>query len=338
MLGYLILGVLLIGEVLMAEVKAYEYNRPAQLAFWLTGEESFVEGTNGASLYVLKFPNLEARGHILISHGFTENSRKYMEVAKSFYDEGYGVYLLDHRGHGRSTGGSSIPGLVHVEDFDDYAEDLYKVAREVLTVPGPKYLVGHSMGGAISLGLLEAYPTFFDAAVLTAPMLGVKTGYPHWVVLAVTDFMSWLGRGHGFYPGSNKPDGPLEFHSERATSSKVRFDSYHEYMAGLKNFDIKVGGSVTWLSEALRYTRKIMSSESLQNIQTPILILKAGIDAFVQEEKIDAFCKAVKSCELQFFPDSKHEIYNERDQIFLRWREAVLGFFDKRTEPLKGKP
>ena len=41
-------------------------------------------------------------GGIVISHGFTECIEKYREFIYYLTREGYSVYIMEHRGHGRS--------------------------------------------------------------------------------------------------------------------------------------------------------------------------------------------------------------------------------------------
>ena len=46
------------------------------------------------------------------------------------------------------------------------------------------------MGGAIGVRYLEEFPLTFDAAILSAPMLGMNTGkYPKWLAKVTADFL-----------------------------------------------------------------------------------------------------------------------------------------------------
>ena len=68
--------------------------------------------------------------------------------------KGYAVYALDHRGHGRSDG-----ERIKVDDFHDYVTDL-KTFFNIVRKENPKrkiFLIGHSMGSAISLAYTAEY-------------------------------------------------------------------------------------------------------------------------------------------------------------------------------------
>jgi acylglycerol lipase len=98
--------------------------------------------------YQCWLPDGDPRAVLLIAHGYAEHSGRYGNVVDHFVPKGYAVYALDHRGHGRSDG-----ERVQVDDFSDYTTDL-KTFFDLVRAeqPGRKiFLVGHSMGSAISL-------------------------------------------------------------------------------------------------------------------------------------------------------------------------------------------
>ena len=53
-----------------------------------------------------------------------EFAEKYNEVAYRFLQEGYSVYVPEHRGHGYSGREVDDPELVHVQSYDRYVTDL----------------------------------------------------------------------------------------------------------------------------------------------------------------------------------------------------------------------
>src|SRR5207245_648551 len=60
--------------------------------------------------------------------------------------------------------------------FERDAEDLAAFAADKLRGNLPRLLVAHSMGGAIGLICLRRHPQLFAAAVLSSPMVGLRTG------------------------------------------------------------------------------------------------------------------------------------------------------------------
>lgn len=57
------------------------------------------------------------------------------------------------------------------------------------------------MGGAIGVRYLEEFPLTFDAAILSAPMLGMNTGkYPKWLAKVTADFSARSERERNMLP------------------------------------------------------------------------------------------------------------------------------------------
>ena len=150
------------------------------------------------------------RGAIVISHGFTEFVRKYSEMAWYFLLAGYSVCILEHRGHGHSAHDVSNPSLVWIDDWRRYVADFAAFADTV----GREYACGeplnlycHSMGGGIGAAVMEHYPSLFDKAVLSAPMIAPVVGMPTWIARIATGALCGFGirqsariRSHRVFP------------------------------------------------------------------------------------------------------------------------------------------
>ena len=95
---------------------------------------------------------------VFISHGFTESTLEYSELIWYFLRAGYGVFICDHMGHGKSYRLLNERWLTHVTSFDEYIEDMHHLMDRVVlprTEGKTRYLFGHSMGGAIAMLYLE---------------------------------------------------------------------------------------------------------------------------------------------------------------------------------------
>jgi acylglycerol lipase len=108
---------------------------------------------------------------VLLAHGGAEHSGRYGWVAEQLVARGYGVYAIDHRGHGRSGGPRA-----YVDRLANTSTDLHQLsdlARE--RHPGaPLFLLGHSMGGLVALDYACRYQDELAGLVLSAPLAVLK--------------------------------------------------------------------------------------------------------------------------------------------------------------------
>ena len=104
---------------------------------------------------------------LLICHGMGEHSGRYATVVDALVPDGWAVYGLDHRGHGRSGG-----VRVHVSHYADFLADLDTFRRMVATRHETRpFLLGHSMGGQIALAYALDHQDDLAGLVLSAPAL-----------------------------------------------------------------------------------------------------------------------------------------------------------------------
>ena len=91
---------------------------------------------------------------------------RYRHLVERIVPAGYPVYAHDHRGHGRSQGRRAVIDRMRnaTADLDSF------IARAREAEPkGPMILLGHSMGGCISLDYVLEDQSRLDALVLSAP-------------------------------------------------------------------------------------------------------------------------------------------------------------------------
>ncbi len=138
--------------------------------------EDFVEGVGGLRLYRQTWlPDGPPRAVVVIAHGAGEHSGRYAHVAARLVDEGYAVYTLDHRGHGRSEGTRAV-----IDRLDNAVEDLDQlIALAASEHPGvPLFLLGHSMGGTIAARYAIAHQDRLTGLILSAPLAALEAASP----------------------------------------------------------------------------------------------------------------------------------------------------------------
>lgn len=105
----------------------------------------------------------------MIAHGAAEHGGRYERVASLLADQGFAVYAPDHRGHGKTAGLLSKAGDAGVDGFNGMVADLKQLASIVRERhAGTKfYLLGHSMGAALSQRFIQLHGSLLDGVVLS---------------------------------------------------------------------------------------------------------------------------------------------------------------------------
>ena len=131
-------------------------------------QESSFAGAGGVEIFRrVWLPDGDPTAVVAIAHGAGEHSGRYAHVAGRLNAEGYAVYAVDHRGHGRSQGPRAL-----IDRIDNAVADLDKLivlARE--RHPGvPLILLGHSMGGTVAVSYALAHQDRLSGLILSGPL------------------------------------------------------------------------------------------------------------------------------------------------------------------------
>ena len=287
----------------------------------------FTEDELHLSSYYAINPNEKAS--IVIVHGFCEFFGKYHEVAYKFYNEGYSVFFLELRGHGKSDREYPFDDQrVHVDNFDNYVEDVNAFIDQVvkpLSKTNKLFLFSHSMGGAVSSLYLEKYPDIFKCAVLSAPMMKINFGrFPSWTVTAISELYKARDKALDFAIGQHAFTGSYGFEK----SNSMDRDRYiYQFYQRVENKDYQTWGStIGWVNAAINADEELMKNAN--KVKTPILLLQAEKDVMVENDAQNEFAKKSQMTTLLEFKDAKHELYNGTPEIMKEFYSAVLDFYN----------
>lgn len=129
--------------------------------------EGRFKGEKNLSIYWQAWlPAGKAKALMVIAHGVAEHSGRYARLGRVLVDQGYAVYAIDHRGHGKSEGPRAM-----VDKFDHLISDLDQlVTLACEQQPGLKpFLIGHSLGGVISLSYALKFQDKLKGLILSGP-------------------------------------------------------------------------------------------------------------------------------------------------------------------------
>ena len=197
--------------------------------------------------------------------------------------------------------------------------------------PAPYYLVGHSMGGLVSLYAGTRDRMMFERMFLSAPMVALDRqpfGMTGMARLGQVLTLAGLGRlpvGRG----SDKPQTEQSFPGNPLTSDLGRFMRSVDILKARP--DLMVGTpTVRWAAAAFR----AMAGAGLDSfpgaVKIPTLMLAAARDEIVSASAIETLGLRMRTGRHLMIPGARHELFVESDAI----RGQVLAAFDAFiTEP-----
>lgn len=270
---------------------------------------------------------------VFICPGRIEAALKYQELVWQLAQENYAVVVVDHRGQGFSDRLSNNPHHGHIDQFQDFVDDLEAVVQHATQyVAGlPQYLFAHSMGGAIAALYLAQHPHNIQKALLSSPMLGIQTdNTPKWLARSIAVGGALLNRVFSprkpWYFLGMEDYRYVPFDENELTHSEARYQMFRD--AYESNPDIQLGGpTFNWLAQA--FSAIHAAHQQADRIEVPVLILQSGDDAVVDNQGQLAFFQKLGNSHshIQQIDGARHELFIESDRYRQPALEALLHWF-----------
>ena len=248
---------------------------------------------DGQKIFYREYRAAKERARIVIAHGLAEHSGRYGNVIEWLFPDDISIWALDQRGHGQSGGPRG-----HISSFDDYVSDLkgmLEIAKAGIGKNTRCFLLGHSMGGLISLMFALKHPDMIDGVIVSSPGLGMKVKVP--------GFKAFMGKVmSSIWPGLSL--------SNELDSSKISRDK--EVVNKYDKDPLRHGKvSARWFTEFVGAMEEV--HRLAPSMKVPILMQIAGDDQLVDAEASKSFYEkhGVKDKTLHVYEGLYHEIYNE---------------------------
>lgn len=279
--------------------------------------QSFFEGFDGLPLFYQRwFPDpLSAQGILIVVHGLGGHSDLFKHGVRCLLPQGYGVYALDLRGHGRSPGQR---GYIH--QWQEFREDLRAFLQFIHSRETVEhyFLWGHSMGGTISLDYALHYPESLQGLILSAPALG-HIGVPAWK-LAVGQILSRVWPRFKLTVGI---DHTLSSRDKAVLADYATDTLRHEY--GTARLSAEFFKTVGWINQ------------NFDQLKVPLLLLHGGADGITSPQSSQSLFQGLQSVDKTYrnYPSSYHDLYAD-----LNYMEVIsdiatwMAEHGRRSQPL----
>ncbi len=275
-----------------------------------------------------------SRGRMLMIAGRGDMIEKYLEAVLHFAAKGWAVTTFDWRGQGGSGRLTEDATVGHVQDFGQWVADLGAFADAWQAQgKGPHVMLGHSMGGFLLLRAMVEGVARPDAAVLTAPMLGLNGGMiPPWLArLIVAVMLKVAGPTGAAWTQNEASPARLRARQRRLTHSLERHED--ELWWRKAQPDISLGApSWGWLDQAYRATAALEADARIETMPVPTLILSTDADQLVCPKAIRRIAARLPDVAFHAYgTEAAHEILRESDPVRLDALARIDAFWDARV-------
>jgi esterase len=264
---------------------------------------------DGLKLHQLEWGS-EGCDAIVLVHGSRLHAHVWNDFARRFSDR-YHIIAIDQRGHGESAWGAGDEYRL-----DDLCSDLHAhvQARKLSRFT----LVGHSLGGRVSLLYAHRHPSELERLVL----VDITPGRPRPAAAN-----GGRGRGEGKHP--------REFESEevaiaylarampRAPSHLVEDSVRH----GMRRND---AGRYVWKYDPVHFARRVTPPPGLDlwqvasEIVTPTLLQFGSESDVVDAELASRLQKTMPRCTVERIEGAGHGLFTDRPDAFAESLERFL--------------
>jgi lysophospholipase len=264
--------------------------------------------------------------------GRGDTYEKYLETLEQWHRAGWRVTAADWRGQAASgrLGRDAFTG--HIDDFGTWIDDIAAFWQDwVAVTPAPHVLAGHSMGGHLVLRSLVDRRIAPDAAVLSAPMVGMAgPPLPLPALHAVAKLMTTIGDPmRQAWKWSEKPGELPAGRSNLLTHDQERYED-EQWWRDHRPELVMGPASWGWVERAYASWRRLEQAGAIEAVNVPVLILSTSNDKLVSHAAaVRAAGRLPKGELVSFGNEARHEILREADTVRDRAMQAIADFLDR---------
>ncbi|CAJ1877528.1 unnamed protein product [Sphenostylis stenocarpa] len=285
-------------------------------------QEEYRTNSRGVQLFTCRWlpSSSSPRGLVFLCHGYGMECSSFMrECGVRLACAKYAVYGIDYEGHGRSEG-----ARCYIKKFDNIVndcDDFFKSVSVLQEYKGKaRFLYGESMGGAVSLLLHRKDPSFWDGAVLVAPMCKISEKVkPHPVVVNILTKVEDIIPKWKIVPTKDVINSAFKDPAKRERIRKNKL----------------IYQDKPRLKTALEMLRISMSLEdSLYKVTLPFFVLHGEADTVTDPEVSRALYERASSKDktIKLYPGMWHGLTSgETDENIEEVFEDIIMWLDKHT-------
>lgn len=258
-------------------------------------QPQFLTTPDGFQIYSQSWQPNAPKASIVLIHGYAEHSDRYSVIAQHLTHQGFAVYALDLRSHGRSQGQRGL-----IQQFDQFQLDL-DTCWQTIPKTRPIFLLSHSMGSIAALIFALKNQSALAGLITSATILAIDQDVSELRVQTVTKVSTFLPK---------LPVARIDSHTISRDPNVVQIYNtdplvYHKAVPAKTAVE---------LFRAVRQVRTQLSHFSL-----PMLILHGTADRLAPMQGSQMLYAGISSTDksLKLYEHLYHEVLNEpeRDSV-----------------------
>lgn len=234
----------------------------------------------------------QPRAVLLLQHGYAEYAERYVSeyahLIPSLVAMGITVHAFDMRGHGSS------PGEAGVIDVERAVSDHLAARKLLASQPLPVFLLGHSLGGLVTVGSVLKSPGKITGVILTSPALFIPTTRGQRAIMRV---LAWISPARPMIPQGDPAD-----HTRR-------LDLVDKFSKDTRMYR----GPLPALLAASAARLSCWNRSRYSEWKAPVLIIHGTDDKATDPKGSEAFRTAILADDATLItvPDGRHELLND---------------------------
>lgn len=272
--------------------------------------EGTFNGVDGAELFFRVIEPLAApKAAVILVHGHGDHSGGLQNLSASLVKKEYIVYAFDLRGHGKSSGKRGF-----IRSWDEFSGDLHEFRKLVAIEQSelPLYIVGHSIGGLITLDYSLDYSAGISGIVAISPAIGYE--------------VTPLERLGITLMGRFKPDYSINKSGNFQLVTK-KSEMYTKYYSDVLRHNTITPGLGSGMIQAISRVEN-----RAQSIKLPFLLQYGLDDKITPPRKLRQFFTQVASKDKQVFEYAvgRHRPFDEDGRE--KFLEDLVGWLDEQID------
>ena len=247
---------------------------------------------------------------VVIVHGAFEHSGRYEWLINRLNQHNISVVFGDLPGQGVSKGEKG-----YIDRFEQYFDTVLKWVERGKQFNRPLFLFGHSMGGLITIRMMQIYKFDVQGVILSSPALGIANG--------LSKPLFYLSKI------LNKTFPTMQFPTGIESQMSTRNKDFHVRDEADPLFLRKV--SVRWYHE---FEKAIIDAHQDINEypDIPTLLMQSGKDRLILPQDVKKWFDSlpIKNKTFKLWEELYHELLNEpeREDVF----KDVIEFIGKQIK------